>query len=184
MTHSGQRKEVVPCDTLYLSNVPASSCVVHILFKHFKKYGHIRSIWTNGTNAVITFSTKEEAIKAYKSPEAYANNRFVHYHYHLAPEKAESRLSLAVDTDYVNKTLKEVADQIAAEQRKTIELQSQMAKTHKSSYDDIQDQKKKMELHYKALSESYEKADTPEKQAEIKQKMDEITNVINEINQI
>lgn len=121
------RHQVSPVDTLYLSNIPANANNIMSLVKHFKKYGHIKSIWSVGTIAAISFDSVESCKRAYESPEAFANNRFVRYFYHKKPENAECKLSLAVNLDKVKATSDSVLKQMASEAKNTIYLQAKMS---------------------------------------------------------
>ena len=114
--HSGEKRNEYECDTLYVYNIPEKLNKIPLLFKHFKHYGHIRSIWCNGKTATIGYTTVEEATKAFKSPEAYQNNRFVFIKYHIKPTQAESLLHLAADMNKVKKVAEDVKREIAEQE--------------------------------------------------------------------
>ena len=195
MSHSGKKREIKPCETLYISNIPSNSCTIPTLFHHFRNYGHIQSIYAYGTNASITFSSVEDAKTAFKSPEALVNNRFVRYYYHNHPEKAPDRLSLIVDKEHVYSVLQTVKDNIAKQQRHTIELRSQLAhqnsennanasnETDDTQVDDIMNYKPQIEQKLKELRLQLETA-TPERKIEIEREIEESENVINAINSL
>ncbi|KAK8887141.1 hypothetical protein M9Y10_038179 [Tritrichomonas musculus] len=194
--HAGKKKEVKPCETLYISNIPSKSCSIPKIFQHFRNYGHIQSIYAYGTNASITFSSKEEAMIAIKSPEAFENNRFVRYHFHLHPDKADDRLSLLVDKDFVQTVTKEVNQKIAQEQRRTIELQSQLKNsTQKSEESNLSNQDQSNNIEYLAskrpeiqqtLKKLQKEKQTapPEKESEIQSQIDQNLELLNEIDKI
>ena len=125
--HSGEKKAIHKSNVIFLSNIPPNKNDVIEVFKHFKHYGRIQSIWSEGTKATIVYETPEMAETAFKSPEAFVGNRFVRYFYHKNPEEAESSLSKIVDKDRVNAALKEAKEQIANAQKDTIMLQSQIS---------------------------------------------------------
>lgn len=196
MSHPGKKREKQPCETLYISLIPANSCTIPTIFNHFKNYGHIKSIYAFGTNASITFSSVEDAQTAFKSPEAFVNNRFVRYHYHNDPAKALDHLSSVVDQDHVQSVLKTVKENIAQRQRDTIQIQSQLKnssqhsetknqsnETENSQVDDIIMYKPQIEQKLKELREELKHAD-PERKAEIQRDIEENEGVINAINSL
>lgn len=139
MTEKYQKKGPQPTNVLYLSNVPTSHNTVIKLFDHFKAYGHIQSIWASGTNATIAYESVESCIKAFNSPEAFANNRFVHYHYHVHPQTAESTLSLCSNMEDIEKEAQEVIKKIENESAETLKLQSSIFDSQEQRQkDDVQ----------------------------------------------
>lgn len=191
MTHSGQKKQLVPNQTLYLSHVPAKDCNIPHLFQHFKSFGRILSIYAFGTCASITFSSTEEATEAFNSPAAYANNRFVRFFYHSHPHTAKDRLSLVVDKQHVSGVLKEVRDTIAQQQRKTIEIQSQLkystqnteADGDDNSNNNLTDIEEQLQKSIEALK-AEELTASSERKAEIQKKCKEDQALIDEIHSI
>ncbi|EAX94942.1 hypothetical protein TVAG_433510 [Trichomonas vaginalis G3] len=119
-------KQDKPCDTLFVYNIPENKNKILLLFKHFKHYGHIKSIWCNQKVATISYSTVEEATKAFHSPEAYENNRFVMIKYHRNPAESESHLADAADMDFVRKVAGEVKAEIEKTQKKEEEERAQL----------------------------------------------------------
>ena len=177
MSHTDQRKE---SDTLYLSNIPAKSCTIPELYRHFKEYGYIKSIWASGTTATITFKTVEEAVRAFNSPKAYANNRFVWYHYHNNPDKAESKLSHVVDKEYVSETVKEVLEAMEMTQRKTKEYQTSMKH---NTMNELNTQKKDIESRIKSLEKEYDAA-PPDKKEKILANINEYKKVLEDLEKL
>ena len=116
MAHQ-QKRSPLESDTLFVYNIPENKNKIPLLFKHFKRYGHIKSIWCNGKVASIGYTTVEEAVTAYHSPEAYQNNRFVFIKYHRNPAEAECRLSLAADMEKVKKVAEEVKEKMKEQQK-------------------------------------------------------------------
>ena len=64
------------------SNIPATRNAITSVFGYFKKYGHIRSLWVGGTEAIIEYDSPQSAQKAYDDPESFLNNRFIKIGFH------------------------------------------------------------------------------------------------------
>lgn len=197
MNHTGKKKEIKPCETLFITNIPPNSCTVPTLFQHFKNYGYIQSIYASGTCASITFNSIEEAKKAFYSPEAFVNNRFVRYFYHNNPSKALDKLSQVVDKNHVQSVLKQVNDDLEQQKRNTIELQNQLKSSqhlessnnsqtdlqNNSQVDDIITYKPQILEKLKELRNEMKTA-TPERKEEIRHEIEENENVIKSIDSL
>jgi hypothetical protein len=130
--NEGARVNFEPTDTLQLAKIPPNANKILALFKHFKKYGRIRSIWSGGKSACITYETVEMASVAFKSSEAFANNRLVRYFYcQKSPEKTRSKLSQAINMVKVNAVLEQVKTEIEDARKETQQLQDALTKTLK-----------------------------------------------------
>lgn len=178
---SGQKQEIIPSNTLYLSTVPQKECSIPSLFQHFKNYGHIRSIYAYGTNAVIAYDTVDEGIKAFRSSEAYANNRFVHYRYHRHPETAESLLSVVVDKERVSKVLSEVRANLAQEQKRLMDLQQSMRQSQTSNHDNSEFDLMQTKEH---IIQKLQLLNTQEENDQIKAEKQKLTNYLQQIEAI
>ena len=121
------QKKAPKSNALFLSNVPPIPNIVSKLFDHFKNYGYIKSIWASGGNATIVYDTVESCMKAFNSPEAFANNRFVRYHYHNHPQTAESSLSLYSNMEEIEKQVQEVIEKMNNDAEATLKLQSSIS---------------------------------------------------------
>ncbi|KAH0791041.1 RNA-binding protein 26-like [Histomonas meleagridis] len=173
--HSGEKKPIQKSNVIFLSNIPPNKNDVHEVFKHFKHYGRIQSIWAEGTKATIVYETPEMAEAAFNSPEAFVGNRFVRYFYHKKPEEAESSLSKIVDKDRVNAALKEAKQQIANAQKDTIMLQSQISSQNLiNTKKEIEDLLKEVKL--KLISET-----NPESRAEYENDLQSLEEMLQSI---
>jgi hypothetical protein len=122
-------RKYTPTDTLEIVKIPANANKILSLFKHFKKYGRLRSIYSVGTSAFITYDTIEMATTAFESTEAYANNRFVRYFYcQKAAEKISSKLSKTVNMEHIRQVLAEVQTEIESAEKERVQLQSEMSR--------------------------------------------------------
>jgi hypothetical protein len=131
MTELRLPPDIHPSDTLLILRIPPPENTILKLLEHFKRYGRIQSIHSDGYHtALITFSTQQAAEIAFKSPEAYAGNRLVQYRFPKDPEKVESKLSSIVVWPKVNRILAEVASEIAAAHEETAKLQDEIKQTH------------------------------------------------------
>jgi hypothetical protein len=120
-----------PSETLLLLRIPPNENTILKLFKHFKRYGRIQSIHSDGgRTALITYASAESAEQAFRSAEAYAGNRLVQYRFPKDPEKVESKLSSIVTWPRVSAVLAQVSSEIASAQAQTARLQSEMKETH------------------------------------------------------
>ena len=112
---------------LYLSKVPANQNSVHALLAHYKKYGHIMSIWAEGTNAVVRFEKEESAVAAYHDPVPFLMNRFIRVYFHKVPEEEESNLERLIDQDIVSEKAALVSQAIEKKISEQEEIRKQMA---------------------------------------------------------
>jgi hypothetical protein len=90
-----------PCKTIAISKIPAKENSVHALLRFFKKYGHIESVWCQGTRAVVSFASESSAMSAYLDPDPYLSNRFVRIVFHSSPASNESNLEQFIDAQAV-----------------------------------------------------------------------------------
>ena len=71
---------------LQVKKIPIESNNIMALNGHFCKFGKIINIQINFENdpeaALVTFSSPDEAFRAYKSTEAVLNNRFIRVYWH------------------------------------------------------------------------------------------------------
>ena len=128
---------------LYLSKVPPTQNSVHAILAHYKKYGHIQSIWAEGSNAVIRFEKEESAIAAYQDPVPFLMNRFIHVYFHKTPDDEESNLERFVDQKLVAEKCAVVSKAIQTKIDEGEELRKQMAE------DNLKRQQQVMELRKK-----------------------------------
>lgn len=134
MTEKFQKKSTPkPSNALFLSNLPKTQNLFIKLFDHFKNYGYIKSIWTNGNTATIVYDTVESCVKAFNSPEAFCNNRFTRYHYHNHPQTAESSLSLYSNMEEVEKNAEEVIEQMNNDAEETLKIQTRIQESKGNS---------------------------------------------------
>jgi hypothetical protein len=106
-----------PSRTLYISKIPPNQNTIPALIFFFKKYGHIDSVWAEGTNAVITFDSEESALAAYQDPDPFLNNRFIRIYFHKAPRKNESNLDQFINHTIVARQVSHVQQRIDAKLR-------------------------------------------------------------------
>jgi hypothetical protein len=107
-----------PCKTIAISKIPANENSVHGLFHFFKKYGHVESVWCQGTRAVVSFASESSAMAAYLDPDPYLNNRFVRIVFHSSPASNESNLEQFIDGRAVDARGAAVASELDAEVRR------------------------------------------------------------------
>jgi hypothetical protein len=120
-----------PSETLLLLRIPPNENTILKLFKHFKRYGRIQAIHSDGARtALITYATQDAAETAFKSAEAYAGNRLVQYRYPKDPDKVETKLSSVVTWPRVNQVLAQVSREIESAQKATMKLIDDMKQTH------------------------------------------------------
>jgi hypothetical protein len=120
-----------PSETLLLLRIPPNENTILKLFEHFKRYGRIQSIHSDGARtALITYASLESAEAAFKSAEAYAGNRLVQYRFPQDPAKVDSKLSSIVTWPKVNQALAQVSSEIASAQEHTARLQKDMKESH------------------------------------------------------
>lgn len=169
-------------NTLLLTKVPANANDVYTLFKHFKKHGRIKGIWCNNTTAMISFEKEEDAKKAFESPEAYANNRFVRFLYHQDEEHAETRLSSIADMTAVDNALEEIKNEVRAAEEKLAKASEDMEK--EALIKEIKDHEAKLmeeieelENKIKAAPES-EKSDLNAKLDGLKRELEEVRSLL------
>ena len=183
-----QRKNPMESDTLYVYNIPENKNKIPLLFKHFKKYGHIKSIWCSGKVAAIGYTSVEEAVTAYHSPDAYQNNRFVFIKYHRNPKDAECLLSLAADMDKVRAVADEVKAEIEEKQRiadenmKQIRHQQKIAEFDEKITEFIQTQNK-LQAMAEAILVKLEKEKNEDKKKTYKGQFLDVKKIIDENNE-
>ena len=75
--------------TLLLRNVPAELCTIELLHEHFKKFGTLVNVQVQPIEkqAKVQFATHEEAMAAYRTPEAVLGNRFISTHFEADPHE-------------------------------------------------------------------------------------------------
>lgn len=129
------------CDTIYVYNIPERVNKIDLLFKHFKRYGHIKSIWCSGKIATVTYTSVDEAKNAYHGPEAYQNNRFVMIRYHRNPKESENNLHNAADMDKVKRVATEVKAAIEESEKQDQEFRNKMARQNELESITVQIQK-------------------------------------------
>ena len=157
---SNEKKSFIKSNILYISKIPTQSNTIEKLFLHFKEYGRIRSIYSEGTHAVIAYETPEGAKIAYDSPEAYENNRFVKYRYHKNPKHAETDLYSVCDIPRIQAAIKEAKWQIEEAQKHTDDIVNKLNQSkpkgeiddfkqikdeYQKMYDEIQDKMKDLD---------------------------------------
>jgi chromosome segregation ATPase len=142
---------VTPTDTITIAGIPANSNTILGLFKHFKKYGRIRGIYSFGTTATIQYDSLESAQRAFQSPYTYTGNCHLKCKYARRRQKAQSSLSQAVNWVKVRSVLNEVTRELASAQEETSTLQGSM---HRSC--DQPQALKQTEANWNALLESYQ----------------------------
>lgn len=135
---NGEKRSYTKSNVLYLIDVPIESNNISKMFFHFKRYGRIKSIWCDGTRASVVFETQEEAETAFKSPEAYGNNRFVKYRYHRDPEHAEANLHSLCDAQSVNAAIEEAKRQIDEAQQRTKDIINELNQKKQEQVDEAQ----------------------------------------------
>jgi hypothetical protein len=113
----GPPKPSNPSRTLYISKIPPNQNSIPSLVFFFKKYGHLESIWAEGTNAVVTFDSNESAMAAYQDPDPFLNNRFISIVFHKSPRKSEANLDHFVNHATVSRRVSDVQHQIEAKLR-------------------------------------------------------------------
>ena len=183
-----QRKNPMETDTLYVYNIPENKNKIPLLFKHFKKYGHIKSIWCSGKVAAIGYTTVEEAVTAYHSPDAYQNNRFVFIKYHRNPKEAECLLSLAADMDKVKAVTDEVKAKIEEKQKLEEENMNKIKHIQKIAEIDekitsfVQTQQD-LEKMAENILKKLEKEQNPDKQNTYKGQFKDVKKIIDENNE-
>jgi hypothetical protein len=131
MTEYRLPQHIRPSETLLIRRIPPNENTILKLFEHFKRYGRIQAIHSDGAQtALVTYATLEGAETAFRSPEAYAGNRLVQYRYPEDPSKVESRLSSVVPWPKVDQVLAQVSAEIANAEKETARLQDAMKQTH------------------------------------------------------
>lgn len=177
------RPQEKPCDTLFVYNIPENINKIPLLFKHFKRYGHIKSIWCNQKVATIGYSTVEEATTAYHSPAAYQNNRFVFIKYHKRPAQSESHLADVADMSFVKKIAAEVKKEIETTQKKEEEERFQLISQQrmKNIGNDIASQNQIIKQYENIAINVFEQIDKTQDEAEKARLTEKAQDIVNNI---
>lgn len=175
--------------TIFISNINPHSNHIKPLLHHFSEFGAIKSIWSYGTKACVTYENHESAIKAVKSPNAYESNRFIKIEIHKNPTKAMDNLMADCYMEKVRKKNAKVQKMIE-EQKRTTELLKQSIKESISSESgqcistELELEIKKLTNEVKLLMEKHENEDDPKKKGIIMDKIRKCSALLDSLNSI
>lgn len=109
-----------------LSSLPLKSNLVPSLFKFYKKFGHIVSIYSAGTKAIIEYETYIEAKLALEDPKPFMGNRFIRLRYVQNPKKSPNNLEQFVNLEQVLQVNEVAQKQIQDKLNETKQLQASL----------------------------------------------------------
>lgn len=126
MKKFGKPRKFPESNTILVSNIPAPKNAISKIYSYFKKYGKIKSLWVEGTEATITYESAVSARKALSDPKSLMNNRFIKIQYVLNQNKSKTNLRQYIDNERVDKFSSEVNENIQNLIKETERLQKEL----------------------------------------------------------
>ncbi|KAG0744708.1 hypothetical protein G6F57_007813 [Rhizopus arrhizus] len=168
--------------TLTVEKIPPEFCQISTVNEFFAKFGTITniSVQPHAQKAIIQYSTRAEAEKAYTCPDAVFDNRFVKVYWN----KDETVTAPATGTNAVTPATAstEESQQSTAQKRKAAEPDPELVAARAAELAKIREEKhKKHQEHMKTILEIQKKREQQLQQqiAEQKRLLDKLSNSSN-----